>query len=123
MKATILKSFVVAGLVFFSAFAFSTEYIYRDVVGNSLPNPKCVDQQTASNRAADQYYVHRAAKTFCEVQGYGWHLAEQTQDGKLVCNECGSGSGSSTYQCYLQDIQVKCQRIKPGSVGMFPGKG
>ena len=102
----------------------ATEYLYRDILGNSTPNQKCLAKDQASARAAEAYYVGRAAKTFCEVQGYGWHVAEVSGQGQLVCEECrGNDTDQGLYQCRMQDIAVKCQRIKPGSVGLIPGKG
>jgi hypothetical protein len=104
--------------------AAATEYIYRDILGDSAPNAKCAVKDQAAARAAEAYYVDRAAKTFCEVQGYGWHLAELSNQGELVCEECrGADHSQGLFQCHMQDIAVKCQRIKPGSVGLIPGKG
>lgn len=107
-----------------SAQVGATEYIFRDILGNSSPNSKCVAKDQAATRAAEPYYVDRAAKTFCEVQGYGWHLAELNDPGQLVCEECkGESNNLGLFQCHMKDIAVKCQRIKPGSVGLIPGKG
>ena len=120
-KNTLAMVFIASTVL--SGAAAATEYIYRDIAGNSPPNPKCVDKQVASQRASDPYYIHRAAKTFCEVQGYGWHLTEALDNGNLVCDECTTDSSQGLYQCHMQDVVVKCQRIRPGSVGMLPGKG
>jgi len=102
--------------------ANATEYVFRDVLGNSPPNARCIAKEQAAERAAEPYAVDRAARLFCEVQGYGWHVAALNQSGTLVCEECKSNTASGQFQCHLQDIAVKCQRIKPGSVGLIPGK-
>ena len=57
------------------------------------------------------------------TQGYGWNLAEEKNTGKLVCEECGGESTKGKFQCHLEDIVVACKRIRPGSVGLIPGKG
>jgi len=101
--------------------AFASEYIYRDVMGNTLPSQKCADQSEASAKASEDYNIKKYTKVFCETQGYGWHVSEQKSNGKLVCDEC-SGE-SNKYQCRVEDIVVACKRLKPGSVGLFPGKG
>lgn len=124
LRHIVSTTFGIALLIAASGQAVATEYIYRDILGNSAPNQKCLAKDQAAARAAEAYYVDRAAKTFCEVQGYGWHLAELSGQGQLVCEECkGNGADQGLYQCRMQDIAVKCQRIKPGSVGLIPGKG
>lgn len=99
----------------------ATEYEYRDLLGNTLPPQKCAAQPAAEARASEPYNVDKYVKIFCETQGYGWHVAEKKDTGKLVCNECDGQSGK--YQCHLEDVRVSCKHIKPGSVGLFPGEG
>lgn len=101
--------------------AQSTEYEYRELLGNTLPPQKCATQSAAETRASEPYNVDKYVKVFCETQGYGWHVAEKQDAGKLVCNECDGQPGK--YQCHLEDVRVSCRHIKPGSVGLFPGKG
>lgn len=102
---------------------YAEEYIYRDLMANTLPSVRCLDKADAQATAQDAYLLHKKEKVFCETQGYGWNLVGEKTPGKLMCQACDSGDGNSRYQCYLQDIVVACKRIKPGSVGMIPGKG
>ena len=88
-------------------------------MANTLPTKKCDTKEAASEKAAKQFKINIYTKKFCQTQGYGWHVEEVKSTGKIVCNEC---STSGTYQCYREDIVVQCKRIKPGTVGMLPGK-
>jgi hypothetical protein len=115
------KMLVTVALLLGAGNAFSTEYEYRDLLGNTLAPQKCATQTEAEARAKEQYNIDKYVKGFCETQGYGWHVSEIKETGKLVCNEC-SGQ-SSKYPCHLEDQRVTCKHIKPGSVGMLPGKG
>ena len=101
--------------------ALATEYEYRDLLGNNLAPQKCSTKADAEARARESYNIDKYVKVFCETQGYGWHVSETRDNGKLVCNECSDQSGK--YQCHLEDLSVTCKHIKPGSVGMLPGKG
>ena len=101
--------------------ALGTEYEFRDLLGNTLASQKCSSQAEAEAKAKEPYNVDKYVKVFCETQGYGWHVSETRENGKLVCNECSDQSGK--YQCHLEDLRVTCKHIKPGSVGMLPGKG
>lgn len=100
--------------------ASSAEYMYRDLMGNTLPSAKCSARDDAVAKAADAYTVAKYAKTFCETQGYGWHVSEKKGDGKVVCEPCGN---ADKVQCHVEDVVVTCKRLKPGSVGLFPGEG
>jgi hypothetical protein len=108
-------------LSFYTVTSFATEYIYRDLMANTLPPPKCEAKSEAVARASKQSYMNRYTKKFCRSQGYGWSFTEVKNTGKSVCNECSDQSGK--YRCYAEGVVVKCQRIKPGTVGMLPGKG
>jgi hypothetical protein len=110
-----------AALAATSANAPAEDYIHRDLMGNTLASPRCLDRPDAEAHAQDAYLVQKKEKVFCETQGYGWHVAEEKTPGKLVCEECGGNAGK--YQCHLEDIVVACKRLKPGSVGLIPGKG
>lgn len=112
---------LLATLLFTSGSAGAEEYIYRDLMGNTLPPQRCLEKPEAMSHAQDSYLLKKKEKVFCETQGYGWNLAEEKDTGKLVCEECDSDKGK--YQCHLEDIVVACKRIKPGSVGLIPGKG
>ena len=100
----------------------ASEYVFRDLMGNTLPANKCKVQTEAESVAVDAYNIEKHAKIFCESQGYGWHVSEKKDAGKLVCEEC-SGGDKGKYQCHVEDVVVSCKRLKPGSVGLFPGKG
>lgn len=114
---------VVLGLVLaaMAGGAYSTEYEYRDLLGNTLAPQKCSGQADAGARAQEKYNIDKFVKLFCETQGYGWHVADVKETGKLVCNECEGKTDK--FQCHVEDIRVTCKHIKPGSVGMLPGKG
>lgn len=106
----------------FSGMAAAEEYVYRDLMGNTLPSTRCQDSTAASANATDDYLLKKRTQVFCETQGYGWHVSERKAEGKLVCNEC-QDAGKQGVQCHLEDIVVTCKRLKPGSVGLFPGEG
>jgi hypothetical protein len=103
--------------------AWSEEYMYRDLMGNTLPSQKCLNKDQAEANALDSYLVQKKEKVFCETQGYGWHVAEEKEPGKLVCEECPGEAGKGKFQCHKEDIVVACKRLRPGSVGLIPGKG
>ena len=103
--------------------AFATEYVFRDLLGNTIASPKCADKSEAAANASEPYNVKKYMKRFCEVQGYGWHVAEEKSNGKLICEECSGDAYKGKYQCHLEDVLVTCKRIKPGTVGLFPGQG
>jgi hypothetical protein len=91
-------------------------------MGNTVPSQLCAAEAQASAAASAAYPIEKFAKRFCEMQGHGWHVSAKKDDGKIVCNEC-SGEDTGKYQCHREDVVVTGQRIKPGSVGLFPGKG
>ena len=108
-------------LSFFSSPLLATEYIYRDLMANTLPSAKCESLDNAKKTAEKPYKLRLYSKKFCQTQGYGWHVKEIKNNGKVACNTC---TDESTLQkCYIQDVVVTCKRIKPGTVGMLPGKG
>jgi len=84
---------------------------------------KCDNPDDAGKSASDAYTMSRFSKKFCEVQGYGWHVADEKSGGKLVCEECSDAANQGKTRCHLEDVVVTCKRIKPGSVGLIPGKG
>lgn len=114
---------LLAVLSVFSGSAAAVEYIYRDLMGNTLAAPRCSDKSEASAAASDSYNIKRFTKRFCEVQGYGWHVSEEKNSGKVVCEECSGANSQGKYQCHMEDVVVTCKRIKPGSVGLIPGEG
>jgi uncharacterized protein (DUF2147 family) len=98
----------------------ATEYVYRDLMANTLPGV-CAAADAAKANAEKDYTIDRFAKRFCQLQGYGWHVEEIKDKGKLVCTDCKTGA-SDKKQCNLEDVVVTCKRVKPGSVGMLPGQ-
>lgn len=119
MKLNLLGAILTVS--FFSSAAFSTEYIYRDLMANTLPSAKCELLDNAKKTAEKSYKLKRYSKKFCQTQGYGWHVEEIKNNGEVACNECTDDQ--TLQKCYLQDVVVTCKRIKPGTVGMLPGKG
>lgn len=113
--------YLLAALSFFSGSAFSTEYIYRDLMANTLASPNCSAESEAINEASKPFNLSKYSKRFCQSQGYGWHVEKVKDNGKPVCVEC-TDAKSAKKQCHLEDVVVTCKRIKPGSVGMLPGK-
>lgn len=109
-------------LLFFSIEVYAADYVYRDLMANSLPTIKCKEQKEAEEDASNPYYLEKYSKRFCQTQGYGWHLEKIKNDGQIACSEC-SGNRSGRFQCHRQDITVACKRLKPGSVGLLPGQG
>jgi putative hemolysin len=120
MKLNLIR--VLAALAFSSSTALATEYIYRDLMANTLPSPGCAVESEAVATASKPYNIKNYSKKFCQTQGYGWHVEAVKNNGKAVCNECSGAANQGKKQCYLEDIVVTCKRIKPGSVGMLPGK-
>jgi hypothetical protein len=118
---TLNKLGLLAVLAFNINAASATEYIYRDLMANTLPSPGCLAAQQAIANAAKPYNVKNYSKKFCQSQGYGWHVDAIKDQGKAVCNDCGVAK-SGNKQCHLEDVVVTCKRIKPGSVGLLPGK-
>lgn len=119
MKLNLLGT--ILAISFFSTPSFSTEYVYRDLMANTIPSSKCESHSKAEETARKPYKIKRYSKKFCQTQGYGWGLEEITTNGEISCNECTDTKGLQ--KCYLKDVTVKCKRIKPGTVGMLPGKG
>lgn len=116
-----LKSLtLLAALSFFSGSIFATEYIYRDLMANTLASPSCASEPEAIAEASKPFNLSKYSKRFCQSQGYGWHVEKIKDNGKAICVECGDNH--SKKQCHLEDVVVTCKRIKPGSVGMLPGK-
>lgn len=111
-----------AALALFSGTASATEYIYRDLMANTLPSAACETESEAIATASKPYNITRYSKTFCQSQGYGWHVEKVKDGGKAACTPC-TGINQGKNQCHLEDMVVTCKRIKPGSVGMLPGKG
>lgn len=106
--------------VCFSSPVGATEYIYRDLMANTLPGARCEAQNNAAETARKNYNIDRYSKKFCQSQGYGWHIEQVKDLGKTICNECSDQKGLQ--KCHQEDVVVSCKRIKPGSVGMLPGK-
>lgn len=118
MKITSICLWLV--LFFFSESVLASEFIYRDLMANTLPSVGCVAKDAAIATASKPYNISRYTKLFCQSQGYGWHVEQVKDMGKSVCTPCAADQSKS--QCHLEDIVVTCKRIKPGSVGMLPGK-
>lgn len=119
-----MNVFQFSGLLLTMVMAFpigATEYIFRDLMANTLPGAKCEVEAKAMEIAAKPYNVERYSKRFCQSQGYGWHVDQVVSAGKAVCSECSNQNGLQ--KCHLEDVVVTCKRIKPGTVGMLPGKG
>lgn len=89
-------------------------------MANTLPGAKCDSTPKATESATRPYTINRFSKQFCQSQGYGWHLDEVVDNGKTICNQCGDQQGLQ--KCHQEDVTVTCKRIKPGTVGMLPGK-
>ena len=106
---------------FFANPTAATEYDFRKLMANTLPSAQCDTDNKAQERAQKSYTIDRNSKKFCQTQGYGWHVHEIEDPGKTVCTECSDKKGLK--KCHQDDVIVTCQRIKPGSVGMLPGKG
>lgn len=119
MKTKLFAFFLPA--LFLSGPSLATEYIYRDLMANTLPSAKCQASDQAQKYAAKDYNIKRYTKKFCQTQGYGWHVEAVKDNGKVACNECSNEPGLQ--RCHLEDVVVTCKRIKPGTVGMLPGQG
>ncbi|MGR8978687.1 MAG: hypothetical protein ACU84H_01155 [Gammaproteobacteria bacterium] len=120
MKIKLLGPLLALSILPFTASA--TEYIFRDLMANTLPSPGCIAEPEAIKKATSNYNLNSYSKKFCQTQGYGWHVAEIKDTGKAVCQEC-SNSDNALKKCHVEDVVVSCKRIKPGTVGLLPGKG
>ncbi|MCK9609268.1 MAG: hypothetical protein M0R33_22770 [Methylomonas sp.] len=118
MKKQFISGFLLTLLL--SSSAGATEYIYRDLMANTLP-AHCDVESKAKQAASKPYTVDRFSKRFCQTQGYGWHLDAIKTAGNTSCSPCGTNGDKQ--QCFQEDVVVTCKRIKPGTVGMLPGKG
>lgn len=101
--------------------AQATEYVYRDLMANTLSSTQCEVDSEARESATKSYNIDRYSKKFCQTQGYGWHVDKVKNNGNTVCSPCGDQQ--TLNKCHQEDVIVTCKRIKPGSVGMLPGKG
>jgi hypothetical protein len=119
MKPDLIYLWIV--LVFFSTTAMATDYIYRDLMANTLPSVRCEIESSAILTAALPENIARYSKIFCQSQGYGWHVEKIKEGGKAICKTC-TGSEQNKSKCHMEDVVVSCKRIKPGSVGLLPGK-
>lgn len=119
IKTNMLPYLLLATVSIVSSTAFSTEYIYLDLMANTPPTPKCASK-AESSKSVEKKFDRYTKKKFCQTQGYGWHLDQVLEKGNLVCNECSNRPDN--YKCSYQDVVVKCRRIKPGSVGLLPGQ-
>jgi hypothetical protein len=90
-------------------------------MANTVPSAKCESPADAEKSANRPYKITKSTKKFCQTQGYGWGLEKITHNGKTSCNDCTNTKGLQ--KCYLKDVTLTCKRIKPGTVGMLPGKG
>lgn len=106
--------------LFLSAGAVSaTEYIYRDLMANTVPSPDCEAESIAMQKVIKPHNIINYSKKFCQAQGHGWHVSKIKDTGKAVCRSCpGADNGMKT--CHVEDIVVSCKRIKPGSVSLLP---
>lgn len=120
MKSNFLISSILA-LLLLSSNAMATEYIYRDLMANTLDSTGCKSRAAAIKTATSSTKLRIYSKKFCQTQGYGWHVEAIKDKGKVACNECTDKQGLQ--KCHVEDVVVSCKRIKPGTVGMLPGKG
>lgn len=114
-------TWLIVALTVFSGGVSASEYIFRDLMANTLPSPGCASESEAIAKATKPYNINNYSKRFCQTQGYGWYVAEVKDAGKAVCNEC-SGADAGKKQCHVEDVVVTCKRLKPGTAGLIPGK-
>jgi len=110
------------GLALSCQVALAADYIFRDLMANTLPPTACATEKEAVAKAIQPYTISRFSKRFCQSQGYGWHLEAVKDKGRLVCQDC-TALDYGKKKCFVADIVVSCKRIKPGSVGLLPGQG
>ena len=80
IKICLLLTFFLISLT-----ASATEYVYRDLMANTLPSPGCTIENEALEKATKDYTIKNYSKRFCQTQGYGWHVSEIKDQGKAVC--------------------------------------
>lgn len=119
-----MKITLIVTLLVFSGQGLATEYIYRNLMADTPKFKMCQAQPKATQNASKSSRFKRYTEIFCRSQGYGWHLETVKDKGQIACEACSDkGDVSAKYRCRLKDIVVTCKRIKPGTVGMLPGKG
>lgn len=94
---------LVFALLLTSNMALATEYIYRDLMANTISSGSCATENEAKENASKSYTVDRFSKRFCQTQGYGWHVEAIKHNGKLVCTDCNTGASDkkmSFRRCY-----------------------
>jgi len=112
---------LIVALIGFSGAAAAAEYLYRDLMANTLPPPGCAAESEAVAKVTKPYHINNYSKRFCQTQGFGWYVAEVKDSGKAVCDDC-TGVDAGKKQCHVEDVVVTCKRLKPGSVGLITGK-
>lgn len=125
MTLKIFRKFgaALAGLFIFSIHgADASEYIFRDLLGNTFSTKSCAIKQDAEKKATETYIINKFTKRFCETQGYGWYLSEQKSPGNLICKPCDAEGKAGQFRCHVEDILVACKRLKPGTAGLIPGE-
>jgi hypothetical protein len=79
---TLHKIGLILTLLFSSGTAMATEYVYRDLMANTLPS-LCMTESAAQENAQKPYTVDKYSKLFCQKQGYGWHVDQVKKHGKV----------------------------------------
>ena len=123
MRAKIIKTLLMVAPLLTLPDVFATDYVFRELMANTLPSAKCAAEPEAVKFATKPYTMERYSKIFCRTQGYGWHVEQIKDQGRLVCDTCSSAASADGQRCHVEDVVVECKRIKPGTVGMLPGQG
>jgi hypothetical protein len=66
MKLNLLS--LITALMLFAGNTWATEYIFRDLMANTLPSAKCESEQAATATAAKAYTLKRYGRKFCQTK-------------------------------------------------------
>ena len=67
---------LLAAMLLGSGAANSEEYMYRDLMGNTLPSARCMNKIEAEANAKDEYLVQKREKVFCQLIRPGLDVKE-----------------------------------------------
>ena len=88
------------------------KYIYLKKTVDLEPTV-CMKKKDEAIKRANSL-ISYDAKTQCRTHGYGWTLDSEPKYQTLSCNSCSDDK----VRCQAKDVELKCRRLKPGSVGM-----
>ncbi len=90
------------------------KYVYLEKTVD-LESTVCLKTKDIANKRAKSL-INYNAKTQCRLHGYGWTLDSKLNDQLLSCNS--NMCSNNKVSCQAKNVELKCRRLRPGSVGM-----